>query len=63
MDAAAARALGEIVSAVRRSGRQPRRRQFDLLIAAVVRANRLAVATRNPDDLAGLEDLVDVHAV
>src|ERR687893_789356 len=63
VDAAAARAFGEIVSAVRRSGRQPRRRQFDLLIAAVARANRLAVATRNPVDLAGLEDLVEVHAV
>ncbi len=63
VDAAAARAFGEIVSAVRRSGRQPRRRQFDLLIAAVARANRLAMATRNPVDLAGLEDLVDVHAV
>ena len=63
VDAAAARALGEIVSPVRRSGRQPRRRQFDLLIAAVARANRLAVATRNPDDLAGPEDLLDVHAV
>ena len=57
------KALGEIVSAVRRSGRQPRRRQFDLLIAAVARVNRLAVATRNPVDFAGLEDLVEVHAV
>ena len=52
-----------MVSAVRRSGRQPRRRQFDLLIAAVARANRPAVATRDPVDLAGLEDLVEVHAV
>ena len=63
VDAAAARAFGEIVSAVRRAGRQPRRRQFDLLIAAVARANRLAVATRNPVDFAGLDDLVEVHAV
>ena len=62
VDAAAARAFGEIVSAVRRSGRQPRR-QFDLLIAAVARANRLAVATLDPVDLAGPEDLVEVHAV
>ena len=62
VDAAAARAFGEIVSAVRRSGRQPRRR-FDLLIAAVARANRLGVATRNPVDFAGLQDLVEVHAV
>ena len=63
VDAAAARALGEIVSAVRQAGRQPRRRQFDLLIAAVARANRLAVATRNPVDFAGVDDLVEVHAI
>ena len=62
VDAAAARAFGEIVAAVRRSGRQPRR-QFDLLVAAVARANRLAVATRNPRDLAGLDGLVEVHPV
>ena len=63
VDAAAARAFGEIVSAVRRTGRQPRRRKFDLLIAAVARANRLAVATRNPVDFAGVDDLVEVHAI
>jgi predicted nucleic acid-binding protein len=63
VDAAAARAFGEIVSAVRRAGREPRRRQSDLLIAAVARANRLAVATRNPVDFAGVDDLVEVHAI
>ena len=63
VDAAAARAFGEIVSAVRRAGRQPRRRQSDLLLAAVARANRLAVATRNPVDFAGVDDLVEVHAI
>lgn len=61
VDAAAARAFGEIAAAVRRSGRQPRRRQFDLLIAAVARANRMPLATRNASDLAGLEALVDVQ--
>lgn len=63
VDAPAARAFGEIVSAVRRAGRQPRRRQFDLLIAAVARSNRLPVGTRNPADLAGLDDLVEVHPI
>ena len=63
VDAPAARAFGEIVSAVRRAGRHPRRRQFDLLIAAVARSNRLPVGTRNPADLAGLDDLVEVHAI
>jgi predicted nucleic acid-binding protein len=59
---AAARAFGEMVSAARRSGRQPRR-QSDLLIAAVTLAHRLALATRHPVDCAGLDDLVEVHAV
>lgn len=63
VDAPAARAFGEIVCAVRRAGRQPRRRQFDLLIAAVARANRLAVATRNPVDFTGLDHLVEIHAL
>jgi predicted nucleic acid-binding protein len=63
VDAAAARAFGEIVSAVRRAGREPRRRQSDLLIAAIARANRLAVATRNPVDFAGVDDPVEVHAI
>ena len=61
MDPAAARAFGEIAAAVRRSGCQPRRRQFDLLVAAVARANGLPLATRNPEDLVGLADLVDVR--
>ena len=61
VDAPAARAFAEIAAAVRRHGRRPRRRQSDLLIAAVARANRLPLATRNPDDLAGLDDLVDVR--
>ena len=63
VDPAAARAFGEVAAAVRRSGRQPRRRQFDLLVAAVARANGLPLATRNPEDLVGLEDLLEVHAV
>jgi tRNA(fMet)-specific endonuclease VapC len=63
VDAAAARAFGEIVSAVRRAGRQPRRRQSDLLIPAVARANRLAFARLNPADFAGVDDPVEVHAI
>lgn len=63
VDSAAARAFGEVAAAVRRIGRQPRRRQFDLLVAAVARANGLPLATRNPADLVGLEDLLDVRPV
>jgi predicted nucleic acid-binding protein len=63
VDPAAARAFGEVVAAVRRSGRQPRRRQLDLLVAAVALANGFPLATHNPAGLAGLEDLIDVCPV
>lgn len=63
VDAPAARAFGEIVAAVRGAGAQPRRRQFDLLIAAVARANAMPLATRNARDLVGLDALVDVHPI
>jgi hypothetical protein len=63
VDAPVARAFAEVVSAVRRAGRQPRRRQFDLLIAAVARANTMPLATRNAQDFVGLEAVVDVRPV
>ena len=53
---AAARAFGEIAAAVLRTGRQPRRRQFDLLVAAIARANGVPLATRKAEDLVGLAD-------
>ena len=57
-DAAAARSYGQVVAAVAAGGRFRRRRVVDLLIAATAHANGLAVYTRNPDDVAGLGDLV-----
>jgi len=63
VDDNAARAFGAVAAAVRRAGRQPRRRQFDLLIAAVAVANGMPVATRNPDDLRGLDEVVQVRAI
>ena len=63
VDASAARAFAQIAAAVRGSGRQPRRRQSALLVAAVARSHRLPLATRHPDELVGLDDLVDVRAV
>jgi predicted nucleic acid-binding protein len=57
-DAAAARSYGQIVAAVAESGRSHRRRIADLLIAATAHANGVALYTRNPDDFAGLEDLL-----
>ena len=54
------RSYGQIVAAVAEAGRSHRRRVADLFIAATAHANGLALYTRNPDDFAGLEDLVPV---
>ncbi len=62
-DGAAARAYGRVVAAVRTTGRRERSRVADLLIAATAAALDLPLFTRNPDDFAGLGDVVDVHAV
>jgi predicted nucleic acid-binding protein len=63
-DAAAARAFGILYAAVASSGLKARgRRAIDLLIAAVARASGLPLYTRNPDDFAGLDDLVEVVPV
>jgi len=51
------------VAAVIETGRSHRRRIADLLIAATAHANGLALYTRNPDDFAGLGDLVDVVGI
>ena len=63
IDDEVARTFGDVAAAVRQAGRQPRKRQFDLLIAAVAMAHGLPLATRNADDLVGLEGLVDVRPV
>jgi predicted nucleic acid-binding protein len=62
-DVDCARAYGRVFAAVRSAGRQPRRRFADLLIAATALAQDLPVVTRNADDLAGLESLIEVVAV
>jgi len=54
---------GRLAAAVAGIGRQPRARTMDLLIAATAHANQARLYTRNPDDLSGLENLVDVIAV
>lgn len=63
VDGAVAREYGRLAAAVVYQGRQPRRRAMDLLIAATAVAHNAALYTRNPDDLKGLERLVDVVAV
>ena len=62
-DAAAARSFGQVVAAVADTGRSHRRRIGGLLIAATAHANGLSLYTRNPDDLNGLGDLIEIVAV
>lgn len=62
-DAAAARSYGLVVAAVADAGRSHRRRVADLLIAATAHANDLSLYTRNPDDFAGLGELVHVVGI
>ncbi len=60
VDAAAARAYGRCAAAVSATGRSPRARATDLLIAATALAHGARLATRNARDLAGLEDVLEV---
>ena len=62
VDGAVARAYGRVYAAV--AGRKARgRRAFDLLIAATALASELPLYTRNPNDFAELEELIEVVAV
>ena len=61
-DGAAVRSYALVVAAAAGKGR-PRSRFADLLIAATAHANDLDLYTRNGDDFAGLEDLVNVVAI
>ena len=63
LDDEAARAYGRVFAATRALGRTSRTRLADLLIAATAAANGLSLYTRNPDDFAGLEGVVDVIRV
>ncbi len=62
-DAEAARAFGRVAAAVLATGRNPRGRVPDLMIASVAMANRLPLYTTNPRDFKGLDDLICVVAV
>jgi predicted nucleic acid-binding protein len=61
-DAAAARAFGRVAAALRSSGRKPRARAYDALIAATAIANGLPLYTCNPADFTGIDEL-DLIAV
>lgn len=63
LDDEVAASYGRLAAAVVEAGRQPRRRTMDLLIAATAHAHGATLYTRNPDDFADLEGLVDVRTV
>ena len=62
-DARAARVYGELAGALLSQGRTPRRRNFDLQIAAVAAVNNLPLYTTNPDDYDGLDRHVKIVPV
>ena len=59
-DANAARAFGQVVASLRRSGRKPTARSYDAMIAATAIANELPLYTCNPADFSDIEGLVVV---
>lgn len=59
----AARAYGQVFAAVKATGRHPRGRLADLLIASVALAEGMTLVTRNPKDFKGLEELIDIRVV
>jgi predicted nucleic acid-binding protein len=63
VDAAVARAYGQLNGAVALTGRTARRRAFDLLIGATAVVHGLPVYTRNPDDLRGLDQVLEIVVV
>jgi toxin FitB len=60
VDEAVAESYGELATAVVSSGRQPRARVMDLLIAATAHAHGARLYTRNPKDLKGVDAILDV---
>jgi predicted nucleic acid-binding protein len=62
-DDSAAREYGQLWTAIIASGRKPRPRTADLMIACVAIANRLPLYTCNPRDFKGLDHLLTVVPV
>jgi predicted nucleic acid-binding protein len=60
VDDAVADSYAQLAARVTQIGRQPRARARDLLIAATAHAHNATVYTRNPDDLAGLNDFITI---
>lgn len=63
VDEEVAVSYGQLAAAVAATGRQPRSRVIDLLIAATAHAHGARLYTRNPADLVGIEHSIDIVAV
>jgi predicted nucleic acid-binding protein len=63
VDEDVATSYGQLAAAVASSGRKPRTRVMDLLIAATAHAHSARLYTRNPADLVGIEDLLEIVVV
>lgn len=63
VDPDVAASYGRLAAAVVDAGRQPRARAFDLLIAATAHAHQARLYTRNADDLAGVEELIEIVTI
>lgn len=63
VDEAVATSYGQLAAAVTATGRQPRSRVMDLLIAATAHAHSARLYTRNAVDLAGIEHLIEIVTV
>lgn len=61
-DVEAARECGRLHAAVAQRGGKPRRRAFDLAIAATANVNRVPLLTFNAKDFEIVDDLVDVRS-
>jgi len=61
-DAAAARECGRLHAAVAQRGGRPRRRAFDLAIAATANVHGVPLLTYSAKDFQIIEDLVDVNS-
>lgn len=58
-----AASYGRLAAAVAHAGRKPRSCAFDLLIAATAHTHDARLYTRNPADLVGLDDLLEIVTV
>ncbi|MGH2915029.1 MAG: type II toxin-antitoxin system VapC family toxin [Solirubrobacteraceae bacterium] len=63
VDDAVATSYGTLAAALAAAGRQPRARVMDLLIAATAHAHDARLYTRNPQDLKGADELLDIATV